>query len=97
MSIPTPRDLENQAAEAYADHAATVGEACIRENRAPTKEEARRFYELETAVDDAMQAAHEARVKAITGPTTRDIARQMLADAKLKAEQYRRTLEMRGY
>ena len=47
----TTRDPEQAAAEAHDDHLSTVGEACIRENRAPTEDEERRFYELEAAYD----------------------------------------------
>lgn len=92
------RDLENLAAEALADHTSSVGEACIREMRAPTVEEELKFYELEVAYDAAVEvtAAAKAREERIAKQVD-PIFDRLNAEAVKSAQQYRRSLEGRGF
>lgn len=82
---------EHTAAEAIADHVHQVGEACLRERRAPTIEEVERLAELEREYDEALE--REARLAAWVNP----IFDRLNAEFALSGEQYRRTLEKRGY
>jgi hypothetical protein len=82
---------EHEAAEAIADHVHQVGEACLRERRAPTAEEVERLAELEREYDEAIQ--REARIAAWVNP----IFDRWNAEAAQSAMQYRRTLEGRIY
>lgn len=87
MSLHDP----NEAAEAISDHVYAVGEACLREHRAPTSAEAKQLAALEREYDRVTAKAE--RMAAQIAP----IIDQINTENHRRGEQYRRMLEGRGF